>query len=83
MAVKCINTVPAPCLVIFTTTCHMVLLQGNTTNIDTIFIVQKRIIRAIYKLGDREFLRDVFKRIGILTVASHPLYHDIDIINLP
>lgn len=46
------------------------LLWGSAADIQTIFVLQKRAIRAIYKLRPRDSLRELFKEINILTVAS-------------
>ena len=54
-----------------------ILLWGNATDIETIFILQKRAIRSIYNLGARDFLREFFKKIDILTVASQYVYVNI------
>lgn len=47
-----------------------IMLWGKAADIETIFILQKRAIRAIYNLGPRVSLRELFKEINILTVAS-------------
>ena len=47
-----------------------ILLWGKAADIENIFVLQKRAVRAIYKLGSRHSLRELFKEIGILTVAS-------------
>lgn len=54
-----------------------ILLWGRAADIETIFILQKRAIRAIYKLGYRESLKELFKEINILTVASQYIYENI------
>ncbi|MBF2463455.1 reverse transcriptase family protein [Listeria welshimeri] len=54
-----------------------ILLWGNATDIETIFILQKRAIRSIYNLGARDSLRELFKKIDILTVASQYVYVNI------
>ncbi|MBF2449424.1 hypothetical protein IA800_13795, partial [Listeria seeligeri] len=54
-----------------------ILLWGNATDIETIFILQKRAIRSIYNLGARDSLREFFKKIDILTVASQYVYVNI------
>lgn len=46
------------------------LVWGRAADIETIFILQKRAIRSIYNLASRESLRERFKEIDILTVAS-------------
>ncbi|CAH2095977.1 unnamed protein product [Euphydryas editha] len=53
------------------------LLWGNATDIETVFILQKRAIRGIYDLGTRVSLRDVFPKIDILTIASQYIYNNI------
>lgn len=46
------------------------LLWGSAADIQTIFVLQKRAIRFIYNLRPRDSLREMFKNIDILTVAS-------------
>ncbi|RVE54679.1 hypothetical protein evm_000800 [Chilo suppressalis] len=46
------------------------LLWGSAANIESIFVLQKRAVRAIYNLKARESLREKFKEINILTLAS-------------
>ncbi|CAH2234017.1 jg9919 [Pararge aegeria aegeria] len=43
-----------------------ILLWGKAADIETIFILQKRAVRSIYKLKSRESLREKFKEIGII-----------------
>lgn len=54
-----------------------ILLWGKAADIETIFVVQKRAIRSIYNLGSRVSLRERFKEIGILTVASQYIYANV------
>lgn len=54
-----------------------IILWGNAADREKIFILQKRAVRAIYKLGPRESLRDKFKEINILTFASQYIYENI------
>lgn len=54
-----------------------ILLWGHAADIDTIFVLQKRAVRAIYKMRSRESLRDRFKEIHILTVAGQFIYENI------
>ena len=54
-----------------------ILLWGNAADINSIFILQKRAIRSIYNLGSRATLRELFKEIKILTVASQYIYANI------
>ena len=53
------------------------LLWGSASDINSIFILQKRAVRYIYNLRARDSLRDVFKNAGIITVASQFLYYNI------
>jgi hypothetical protein len=53
------------------------LLWGSAADINDIFILQKRAIRAIYVLKPRQSIRDLFKEINILTVASQYIYDNI------
>ena len=54
-----------------------ILLWGKAADIQSIFVLQKRAIRSIYKLSTRTSLRELFKEIGILTVPSQYVYHCI------
>jgi len=54
-----------------------ILLWGSSADLNTIFVLQKRAIRAIYKLGPRISLREKFKEIDILTVASQFIYENL------
>lgn len=54
-----------------------ILLWGHAADIETIFILQKRAVRAIYQLRSRESLRDRFKEINILTVAGQFIYENV------
>ena len=54
-----------------------ILLWGKAADIQNIFVLQKRAVRAIYQLGARVSLRDFFKDIGILTVASQFIFANI------
>lgn len=54
-----------------------ILLWGKAADIQNIFVLQKRAVRAIYQLGARVSLRDFFKEIGILTVASQYIFANI------
>ena len=54
-----------------------ILLWGKAADINSVFILQKRAIRSIYKLKPRESLRDKFKEIGILTVACQYIYNNL------
>lgn len=47
-----------------------ILMWGLAADINAIFILQKRAVRAIYQLSSKTSLRDKFKEIGILTAAS-------------
>lgn len=54
-----------------------ILLWGKAADIQTIFILQKRAIRAIYNLKRTDSLRELFKEIDILTVASQFIFENI------
>lgn len=54
-----------------------ILLWGRAADIQTIFILQKRAIRAIYNLRSRESLREKFKETGILTLACQYIFENI------
>lgn len=46
------------------------ILWGSAADINTVFILQKRAVRAIYNLSSRHSLREMFKEIDILTLPS-------------
>lgn len=54
-----------------------ILLWGAGADTTVIFTLQKRAIRAIYKLKYRDSLREVFKKINILTLSSLYIYENI------
>jgi hypothetical protein len=54
-----------------------ILVWGKAADIQTVFVLQKRAIRSIYLLSSRESLRDRFKEINIMTVASLYIYENI------
>lgn len=54
-----------------------ILLWGGAADFQSIFILQKRAIRAIYKLRRRDSLRELFKEINILTVPCQYIYEVI------
>lgn len=54
-----------------------VILWGNAADISSIFVVQKRAIRAICGLSPRESVRNKFKELNILTLASQYIYENI------
>lgn len=54
-----------------------ILLWGNAADIQTIFVLQKRAVRSIYKLSPRCSLREKFKEINILTVPSQYIYENL------
>lgn len=54
-----------------------ILLWGSAADIGTIFVLQKRAVRAIYNLKPRDSLREIFKEVKILTVASQYIYENI------
>ena len=54
-----------------------ILLWGHAADVGRIFILQKRAIRAIYKLGASQSLRLKFKEINILTFASQYIYENL------
>lgn len=53
------------------------LLWGNAADANSIFLLQKRAVRAIYYLKARESLREKFKTINILTMPSLYIYMNI------
>lgn len=50
------------------------LLWGTAADIQAIFVLQKRAVRAIYGLRPRDSLRNLFKEINILTLASQYIF---------
>ncbi len=54
-----------------------ILLWGQASDVESIFILQKRAVRAIYNLGRRESLREKFKEINIMTVPCQYIYENI------
>lgn len=54
-----------------------ILLWGQAASIMSIFVLQKRAIRAIYKLRCRDSLRELFKKINILTVPCQYIFENI------
>ena len=54
-----------------------ILLWGRAADIESIFILQKRAIRAIYNLRRRDSLRELFKDINIMTVPCQYIYENI------
>ncbi|MBF2463459.1 reverse transcriptase family protein, partial [Listeria welshimeri] len=54
-----------------------ILLWGHAADINTIFVLQKRAIRAVYSLSPKESLREKFKEINILTVASQFILENV------
>lgn len=54
-----------------------ILLWGHAANANSIFILQKRAVRAIYRLGPRVSLREKFKEINILTFVSQYIYDNL------
>lgn len=56
---------------------YSILLWGKAADIEAIFVLQKRAVRSIYQLGSRVSLKERFKEIGILTVASQFILDNI------
>ena len=54
-----------------------ILLWGRAADIECIFILQKRAVRAMYNLRSRESLRELFKKINIMTVPCQFIYENI------
>lgn len=54
-----------------------ILVWGKAADIQTIFVLQKRAIRAVYNMMPRDSLRDHFKEIDVLTMASQYIYENI------
>ena len=54
-----------------------ILLWGSAAELESIFVIQKRAVRAIYNLGSRVSLRERFKKFKILTVISQYILQNI------
>lgn len=54
-----------------------ILLWGQAANVHSVFVLQKRAIRAIYKLRCHDSLRELFKEINILTVPCQYVFENI------
>lgn len=54
-----------------------ILLWGKAAEIDSVFVLQKRAIRSIYNMKARDSLKERFKEINILTVASQYIYENL------
>lgn len=54
-----------------------VLLWGSASNLEMVFVLQKRAIRSIYNLKPRDSLRELFKEINIITLPSLYIYQNI------
>ena len=54
-----------------------ILLLGKAADIQSIFVLQKRAVRSIYKMGSRASLREKFKEVNILTVACQYILENI------
>lgn len=54
-----------------------IILWGRAADVNSIFILQKKAIRAIYKLKSRESLRELFKSIKIMTFTCQYIYENI------
>jgi hypothetical protein len=54
-----------------------ILLWGKAADIETIFVLQKRAVRGIYKMRGRASVREKFKEANILTVASQYILENI------
>lgn len=54
-----------------------ILLWGCSADLNTIFVLQKRAVRAIYNLGPRASLREKFREINILTVVSQFIFENL------
>ena len=54
-----------------------ILLWGTGADVDSIFILQKRAVRAIYNMGPRESLREFFKVTDILTLPSQYILENL------
>lgn len=55
---------------VYSTLSYGILCWGNARNINDVLIIQKRIVRTISFMQQRESCRTVFPKLGILTVIS-------------
>ena len=54
-----------------------ILLWGRTADIEFIFILQQKAVRVIYNVYRRESLRELFKKVNIMTVLCQFIYENI------
>ena len=54
-----------------------ILLWGHAVNANSIFTLQKRAVRTIYKLAPTASLREKFKEINILTFVSQYIFENL------
>lgn len=59
---------------VYSNLAYNIIVWGQCTDIQRVFIIQKRIIRIIFNLKFRESCRDTFKNKRILTVTGIYLY---------
>lgn len=55
---------------VFPQLCYGVIFWGNSVNVESVFIMQKKCIRAIYNMKSTESLRTVFKQNNFLTLTG-------------
>lgn len=55
---------------VFPHLCYGVIFWGNSVNAKTVFIMQKKCIRAIYNMKNTESLRPIFKQNNLLTLTD-------------
>ena len=58
-----------------------IMFWGNCSDINDVFVIQKRTIRTILNLGYRESCRGKFKEIGVLTVTGIYIYECLLFLN--
>lgn len=51
-----------------------IVVWGQSPDLNRIFIIQKRILRLMFNIGNRDSCREIFKLHKILTVSSIYLY---------
>ena len=51
-----------------------IIFWGNSTNINKLFILQKRIVRIISNIGPRDSCRQAFKKLKIMTLHSQYIF---------
>ena len=51
-----------------------IILWGNSSNVNELFILQKEIVRILANIGPRESCREVFRKMEIMTLYSQYIF---------